>query len=207
MRMLIVAGLAGVALVSLAACNKHPASGDAAASSGAGVASAPAAPAGPVAIQSIPHRKPGLWSQTMTMSGAPTQMPSLKICVDEASEAKTSLLVQQSRDSKCGPPQLTRNLDGSITFTTSCDMGQFGKVDSTGTVKGDFNSAYTVDMNSTTTGGPAGKSETHHIALTATRVGDCAPGQVGGDIIMANGMKLNALRHAAMAGHPPGQGE
>lgn len=207
MRMSIVAGLTGVALVGLAACNKHPASGDAAASSGASVASAPAAPAGPVTIQSIPHRKPGLWSQTMTMSGAPRQMPSLQICVDEASEAKTSLLVQQNKDSQCGAPQLTRNLDGSITFATHCDMGAVGKIDTSGTVKGDFNSAYTVDMTSTTTGGAAGTSRTEHIALTATRVGDCAPGQTGGDIIMANGMKLNALRHASTAGHPPSQGE
>ena len=207
MRVLIVTALAGVALVCLAACNKHPAAGDAAASSGASVASAPAAPAGPVTIQSIPHRKPGLWSQTMTMSGAPSQMPSLKICVDEASEAKTSLLVQQNRDSKCGSPQLTRNLDGSITFTTHCDMGAVGKIDTSGTVKGDFNSAYTVDMTSTTTGGAAGVSATQHIALTATRVGDCAPGQTGGDIILANGMKLNALHQSAMAAHQPSQGE
>jgi hypothetical protein len=207
MRMLIVAGLAGVALVSLAACNKHTASGDAAASSGASVASAPAIPAGPVTLQSIPHRKPGLWSQTMTMTGQPGPMPSLQICVDAASEAKTSLLVQQNHDNKCGAPQLTRNLDGSITFTTSCDMGAIGKIATSGTVKGDFNSAYTVDMTSVTTGGAAGASETRHITLAATRTGDCAPGQTGGDIILANGMKLNALRHAAMAAHPPGQGE
>ena len=207
MRMLIVASLAGVILVSLAACNKHPASGDAAASSGASVASAPAAPAGPVTLQSIPHRKPGLWSQTMTMTGMPGPMPSLQICVDEASEAKTSLLVQQNHDSKCGAPQLTRNLDGSIAFTTSCDMGPAGKISTTGTVKGDFNSAYSVDMTSVTTGGPSGTSETRHISVAATRTGDCAPGQTGGDIIMANGMKLNTLRRAAMAAHPSGQGE
>jgi hypothetical protein len=205
--MSIVAGLAGIALVCLSACNKHAATGDAAASSGASVTSAPAAPTGPVTLQSIPHRKPGLWSQTMTMTGMPDQMPSLKICVDEASEAKTSLLVQQNQDSHCGAPQLTRNLDGSIAFTTHCDMGTIGKIDTSGTVKGDFNTAYTVDMTSVSTGGAPGAGETHHITLSATRVGDCLPGQSGGDIIMANGMKLNALRRAAMGAHPPSQGE
>ena len=203
MRVFVVAGLTGVALVCLGACNKPAGT----ASSSPSVAAAPAAPASPVTLQSIPHRRPGLWSQSMTMTGQPAQMPTIQVCVDEASEAKMSMISQQTKDSKCAPPQLTRNLDGSIAFTTNCDMGAIGKISTTGTVKGDFNSAYTVAMTSVSTGGASGAVKTHTIVLTATRVGDCAPGQKGGDIIMANGMRLDGLRHAAMAAQAPSAGD
>jgi hypothetical protein len=197
MRIVFAAGLAGLALVSLTACNKSaPASGDA--SSGA-VAAAPAS--GPVTLDQIPHRSPGLWSQTIATDGAPAGPGAMQLCVDAASEAKMSVLAQHIQGAHCTPPQFTRNLDGSLAFSESCDMGTAGKIQTTGVMKGDFNSSYTTTMSSTTSGSSiAALNGAHTMVITATRTGPCAPGQKGGDMILANGMVVHAQGAAAPGG-------
>ena len=204
MRILIAVGLAGAALVSLTACNK-PAPGPTASGAAPGVvASVTSVVPGPITMDQIPHRKPGLWQQTMTMDGAASPMPATQICVDAASEAKMTAFAQQISGAHCSPPALSRNLDGSMTMSESCDMGQAGKIDTTGDIKGDFNSSYTVVMHSKTTGSPvAAMNGDHTMTLAANWVGPCAPGQKGGDMVMANGMKMNALDAAPAR---PGRG-
>jgi Protein of unknown function (DUF3617) len=188
MRILFAAGLAGLAIVSLAACNK---SGSAAGSS----AAAGAAPAsGPLTINQIPQRKPGLWKQTMVMDGAPTGAAPIQLCVDAASEAKMNIAAQNIAGAKCAAPQFNRGLDGTIAFTNACDMGANGKIQTTGTIKGDFNSSYVATIATTTTGAPdAQMNGAHTMVVTATWSGPCAPGQIGGDMILPGGMKVNAM--------------
>jgi hypothetical protein len=200
MRTLIAAALAGAAIASLAACSK-PAAGP------AGPSSAAAGPApvasGPLTADQIPHRKPGLWSQTMAMDGA-AGGPGMQFCVDAASEARTSLAAQNIPGAKCDN-QLSRNLDGSLSVSGSCDMGANGKVQSTGVIKGDFNTGYTMTMDSTYSGSPVqAMNGKHTMTITAAWTGPCAPGEKGGDIILPNGMKVNALDH--MAAPPPSGG-
>jgi hypothetical protein len=197
MRIMVMAGLAGLAAVSLAACNKAGS-----ASGGASSASAGAAPAasGPLTPDHIPHRKPGLWKQTMAMDGQPPGPGGMQICVDDASEARTSVAAQHIPGAHCTPPQFSRNLDGSVSFTDSCDMGANGKEQSTGVLKGDFSSGYTVTVNYTMSGTPiASMNGAHTMVMTGVWTGPCAPGQVGGDIILANGMKIHA-HHAETGG-------
>ncbi|HEX4181006.1 MAG TPA: DUF3617 family protein [Caulobacteraceae bacterium] len=190
MRLLTTGLLAGAALLSLASCNKPaPAAGGA----GQTASAAPAAPApGPISLGSLPRRKPGLWRQTLAMEGVSEAMPATELCTDAESEAKMSLLSQQMRRGQCAPPQLTRNLDGSISFNTSCDMGPEGKVVSTGTVSGDFNSAFKMVIDSTHTGAPvAAANGEHKMTMTSTWLGPCQPGEKGGDMIMPDGRKIN----------------
>lgn len=199
MRSVILTSLVGASLLILAGCGKpaQTAGGET-----ASTAPAPAAPAaGPLSPAQIPHRKPGLWQQAMNMDGSSVGGPSMKLCVDEASEAKMSLAAQDMAGAHCETPTFTRNLDGSLSFSNSCDMGQDGKVQSAGTVKGDFNSAYTVQIDSERTGSPVeAMNGKHKMVITATRLGDCAPGQKGGDMVMANGMTVNMLDHAPTSG-------
>jgi hypothetical protein len=204
MRILFAASLAGVAMVSLAACNKPAAS--AAGGDSSAVAANAAAPAGPLSADQIPHRKPGLWKQSISMDGGPEGPGAMQLCVDAASEAKTSIAAQHIPGATCTTPQFTRNLDGSITITNACDMGANGKSQTTGTIKGDFNSSYTATMATTMTGGPvASMNGAHTMVLTGTYVGPCAPGEVGGDMIMADGTKMNALANMPAAAPSGGQ--
>ena len=185
MRVSIAVALTGVALIALAACNK-PAPG---------AATTTAAAPGPISVSQIPHRKPGLWRQTMTMDGATLPGPGMQLCVDEASEAKMSAFAQRMPGGvTCPPGQFTRDLDGSVKFSMSCDMGAKGKAATTGVIKGDLNSGYTEDMDTQYSGSPvAAVNGDHKMTITATWTGPCAPGQKGGDIIMSSGMKINIL--------------
>jgi hypothetical protein len=194
MRSVLAVGLSALSIVSLASCNRSGSTAsDASSSTGNAAAS------GPLTADQIPHRKPGLWQQTIAMDGAQAG-PGIQLCVDANSEAKMSLAAQNVPGAHCDTPQFTRNLDGSLTFSSGCDMGANGKIQSTGTIKGDFNSGYTATIDSTTSGSPvAATNGAHTMVVTATWTGPCAPGQVGGDMIFANGMKLNPLRSAAAA--------
>ena len=191
MRVLITVWLAGLALASLAACNKAPQGSNGA--SAPGSTAATTANAGPLGAQDLPHRKPGLWRQNMAIEGMAQAMPVSEMCVDEASEAKASLLGQQMTGEKCQTPQISRSLDGSIHFNFHCDMGQADKMVSSGTLTGDFNSSYKMVIDTTTTGEPA-----HRMTVTGTRVGACAADQKGGDV-MANGHKINMFDSASKA--------
>lgn len=199
MRVLIVAGLAGTALVALAACSK-PAS-TTGATAGPPAASAPAS--GPVALQDLPHRKAGLWRQTMSLEGMDRTMPATEACTDAASEAKLSLLGQHKSKDLCQTQSFSRNLDGSISFGTTCDQGAHGKTVSNGTISGDFNSGYKIAMDSTTTGSPTPQANGEHkMTITATWVGACKPGQRGGDLILPNGRTINLTDPAPSLRYP-----
>ena len=197
MRAAITATLMGVALVGLAGCSKPaPAAGTA---SGAGAAPA----AGPMTLNQMPHRKPGLWRQVITMDGTAAAGPGTQLCVDEATEAKMSAFGQRMPGgAHCPPAQFTRNLDGSVSFSESCDSGANSKSASTGVIKGDFNSGYAEEIDTQYSGSPlASLNGDHKMTIAATWLGPCAPGQRGGDLILANGMKRNILDdRAATAG-------
>jgi hypothetical protein len=191
MRASITVALTGVALVALAACSKPAPATAPGSPSAAASASAP----GPIAANQLPHRKPGLWRQVMTMDGTAPAGPGMQLCVDEASEAKMSAFAQRMPGAgHCPPAQFTRNLDGSVSFSESCDAGANGKSTSTGVIKGSMNSGYTEEIDTQYSGSSvASLNGDHKMTITATWVGPCAPGQRGGDLILANGMKRNVL--------------
>ena len=125
---------------------------------------------------------------------------STQICIDSATEAKMSMMGQQMAGAHCETPQLSRNLDGSIAFTNNCTIGG-GKSETTGTLKGDFNSAYTTDIDTKSSGmAVAAMNGEHKMTVSATWTGPCAPDQKGGDMILPNGMKVNIIdSQAAMS--------
>ena len=197
MRVLIAAGLAGAALASLAACNKSPPGSSGATAQTPVPAATPAA--GPLTAQDLPHRKAGLWRQTMAIEGMDRVMPATEMCVDAASEAKMSMLGQQMARGHCQTSQLSRGLDGSIRFNSSCDLGQAGKTVSSGTVTGDFNTNYKMVIDTTTTGGAVERpNRQNKMTIAATWVGSCAADQRDGDVIMG-GRKINLSDPATKA--------
>lgn len=179
MRKLVLISLAGAAAL-LAACGKPAATTQATAS------------ASPLAVQDMPRRKAGLWRQTVALEGSDKAMPALEACSDAASEAKLNLLGQHRNKDLCQSQSFSRNSDGSIAFNVACDMGSRGKTVSTGVISGDFNSSYKIAMESKTTGAPVPQLNAERkMTITATWIGACPAGEKGGDMILANGSKIN----------------
>lgn len=181
-----------VSALALAACGKKD-SDKAAPVPGA----ASEAPAGADDI-TAPTRKAGLWRQTVTSAGV-TQ--TMRLCTDEATEAKFSVWGGQASKDMCSKQEVKRGLTGDITFTSVCDMGSGGKVTTTGSMKGDFASKYTVTAKSVTEGAGAPQMNGEHdMLMEAVWEGPCPADFRPGDMEVAGGYKFNILDMGAMTG-------
>ena len=185
--------IAASALV-LTACNK----------AGGAKSTPPALASGavaPTAEGQPPVRKAGLWEQTMIYDGAPMGIVGrMRVCIDATSEAKLSLFGGRMGKSACRQRSVVRGLDGAYTFTSTCDMGQAGMTTSTGTLSGDLSSRYHVHAQSDTTGSSLAPMNGRHVTdIDATYLGPCPAGVNPGDMVMGNGMKINAGKLGAAA--------
>jgi hypothetical protein len=139
-----------------------------------------------------PHEKDGLWESSMTMMGRPYTTQS---CVSEESQAKMSMFSSQMRQRNCSSSAITHNMDGSWSSTSTCKFGPGAVRTTHAHITGDFNAKYTMEIF-------AGDSNRPETTMTMTWMGPCKPGMKGGDVIMANGMKMNVL-DGTMSGVPP----
>jgi hypothetical protein len=192
MRLFTIMGVSLLAAAGLAACQKkaEPAKTGEAASV---TATAPAAPV------MLPHRKAGLWTQTIGTSG---MNQSMKICFDEDTDAKMAVWGQAMGDNKCSKNAVLP-IPGGWKIDSVCEMGEAGTIAATSTVTGDFNSSYSVKVSSTTTGAAMAQANgTHNVEITAKYEGPCPAGMKGGDIQVAGmpaGMTMNLEKMQAMA--------
>jgi hypothetical protein len=182
---------AAAALAALCACNRKPAEPAAQAPS---AAQAPAA--APTAFVA-PKRKPGLWEQTISMA---QMKQATQLCVDDALEAKMGWWGQQATKDMCAKANFSRGPDGSLSFTSECDLGAMGHTVTRGKATGDFSSAYKVELVSVTTGSTSPQMNGEHKSvIEAAWKGPCPAGMKGGDMVMPGGMKMNLMDMAAMA--------
>jgi len=178
----ITTGLTAAAIAfTLAACGKK----DEAATS-TETAQAPAA-ATASGNDILPKRKPGLWEQSV--NGSDGSAVNIRVCLDEATDAKMSALGQQNSDGMCSENTMKRQMDGSYTFASTCATGT-GTAKATGTARGDFNSSYTVD-STMTTAVAGGAETTATVKMTAKWAGPCPEGWAPGDIEMPGGVRVN----------------
>lgn len=182
--------LACLGALALSGCHK-PSSADTANPVAGTTPAATAAPAG-----AFPTRKAGLWVQTMTPDGKTGPMGgSVKMCIDAGTDAKLSGFGRQMGKSACHPQSITRGLDGSYHFATTCTVGAAGTIVSNGTATGDFSVKYVIHDESTVTGAPVAALNGRHVTeITATYQGPCPPDMVPGDMQMGEGMKVNINR-------------
>jgi len=143
----------------------------------------------------LPTRKAGLWELTMTFEGRSLPPQVMKQCVDAASDKLMNLDFAGSNDMACSKQDMTRN-GGTIVIDSVCKFGETTTT-SHAVVTGSFDSAYAVRVSSTRQGGPplpgiAPGAETH-MGIAAKWLSPCAAGQKPGDVIMANGMKMNVF--------------
>ena len=183
MRSLVLACAA--ALLVLGACSKKPET-----PGGGPTAGAPEAPK-PSAMLTPPQRKAGLWEQTIT-SERMNQVT--QICLDETVGKRLSGFGQQVGKNPCERNAVTSKLGGGWEFSSVCDLGAAGRVESHGVATGDMGSHYVVDIESTTTGAAMPQANgDHKMKLEASWKGACPADMRPGDMTMPGGMKMNMV--------------
>ena len=155
----------------------------------------------------LPARKAGLWELKMNLAGHNAAMPTFQHCIDAATDKEMMMQGGSGRGQKCSKQDVQRAGD-TITIDSVCDIGNGATATSHAVVSGDFNSAYTVKVNSKRQGGPAvpGMPGETNMTIEAKWLGACKADQKPGDVIMANGMKVNVrdAQKAGAAGAPGG---
>lgn len=149
----------------------------------------------PALALDLPTRKAGLWDIKMVFEGRNIPPQTMKQCTDAASDKLMTYNFGGSAERNCQKQDI-KNSGGTITIDSVCTSGDTTST-SHAVVSGDFNSAYTVEVNSKREGGrpvrggaPGGET---HMTIAATWAGPCAAGQKPGDVVMSNGMTMNVL--------------
>lgn len=151
--------------------------------------------AAPVLALDMPARKPGLWELKMDFVGRQMPAQTMKQCIDAASDKLMNSNFGGPAQEACSKQDISKS-GGTMTIDSVCKFGD-ATTTTHAVVTGSFDSAYTVDVTSTRAGGPpipgmpAGGSS--HMTIAAKWLGACEAGQKPGDIIVANGMKMNVL--------------
>ncbi len=146
----------------------------------------------PAAALDLPARKPGLWELKMTFEGRNIPAQTMQHCIDAATDKEMNTIGGAMRRDMCSK-QDVQQVGSTIVVDSVCKIGA-ATTTSHGVVSGDFNSAYTVKVNSKRDGAPApgmaagGES---NMTIDAKWLGACKPDQKPGDIVMAGGRKIN----------------
>ncbi len=144
-------------------------------------------------------RRPGLWRQTVIRDGRPTPFGAVRMCVDDATDAKMTMIGHAVGGSRC-TRAVTKQMDGSIRFHSVCSFGRGGVVDSSGAAWSDFSSAYHLHADSTVRGSIyRPMNGAHATDISASYVGPCPSDMAPGEIIIGPGLKVN-LDHLPLAG-------
>jgi hypothetical protein len=152
----------------------------------------------------VPPRRPGLWQMTMTFedNGLPQQV--IKQCIDAETDKLMNSLGGNMRKESCAAPDV-QHVGDTIVVNSTCKFGGSTNV-SHAVVTGDFNSAYTVKVDSRRSGPPVpGMPPGGDMKMTigAKWLGPCTAGQKPGDMIMGNGMTINIRNMPSMGGGMP----
>jgi len=155
--------------------------------------------AGPAAAIDMPARKPGLWQLTMNFEGR-SNMPAqtMKHCIDaETDKLMNSPNASMGRE-QCSKQDVQR-VGSTIVIDSVCQFANVTNV-SHAVVSGDFNSAYTVQVDSKREGGPAAAAGSSKMMIAAKYLGPCEAGQKPGDMII-DGMTMNIRTMQQMRGN------
>jgi len=143
-----------------------------------------------------PARKPGLWEVKTTIEGQ-----GRPVTVQQCIDAATDQMLQSSTGPFSAPlceEREVKKSDSGMTIDSRCKL-KGGVASAHAAVTGSFDSAYT--MTVTAEGG-----ELPPIKMTSEGkwLGACAAGQQPGDVVMANGIKVNIpeLQKRALAPDP-----
>ena len=143
----------------------------------------------------LPTRKAGVWDLTMDFHDSRLPRQTMKQCTDADSDRLMNMNFAGSNEQACSKKDIVGNKSGYV-IDSICTFGGMTTT-SHAVVSGSFNSAYSVDVTSSRSGGPQvpglaadGQS---HMTIKAKWRGACATGERPGDVTMGNGVKMNVI--------------
>ena len=139
-----------------------------------------------------PQRRPGLWESTVTLQGAPAVTTGM--CTDEAFERRMALVSPSQLGARDCPNLTPMPIPGGYRIEGTCTSnGRTTTIKAT--AKGDFNRAYTMDVDVEANGKP----RSMHMDVRWT--GPCGDGVKPGDMVMTvNGRRMVVNVNALAAG-------
>jgi hypothetical protein len=155
----------------------------------------------PRPVAALPAPKAGLWRESTLRDGHELGLVGeMRACLDADARARLSTLGGRSEKSRCQNLSVTRETEGGYQFSSACDLGLAGHVVTQGELTGDLSSRYRVTSRTDTTGALLASMNGHHkIDLEANYLGPCPAGMRTGDVVIANGMKVNMNHLRAVA--------
>ena len=139
--------------------------------------------AAPAMADGAPSRKPGLW-EVKTSIDDRGRAVSVQQCIDAA----TDQMLQSSAGPLSAPLCASREVkksDGGMTIDTQCSFN--GKpANAHAVISGSFDASYTMTVTAEGVDLPATK-----MTMEGKWLGACAADQRPGDVVMANGVKVN----------------
>jgi len=165
--------------------------------------------AAPAWALDLPPRKVGLWDLKMNFEGRNIPPQAMQQCIDAETDKLMNSIGGNMRQEMCSKQDVQR-VGNTIVVDSVCQIGPM-TLTSHGVITGDFNSAYTVKVTSKRTGGPATPGTpadgVTNMTLEAKWLSACKPDQRPGDVIMADGRKINIrdLQNLRGPGGPPGK--
>lgn len=144
----------------------------------------------PAAAVDMPARKPGLWEMKMQFVGRNLSQ-TFKSCIDAETDKMMNAFGNGMMQQVCSKQDVRKDGD-SLIVDSECQVAG-ARTTSRSVVTGDFDSAYTAKVTSRRTGGPSvpGMPAETQMMIEAKWLGACQDGQRPGDMITANGMKIN----------------
>jgi hypothetical protein len=144
----------------------------------------------------LPARKPGLWEVKTTVDGHGRAV-TVQQCIDAATDQMLQSNAGPFAAPAC-PEREVKKSDNGMSIDSRCSFN--GKAASArAVITGSFDSAYTMTVTSEGADLPA-------MTMTSEGkwLGACAAGQQPGDVVMANGVKVNIpeLQKRAVAPDP-----
>ncbi len=137
----------------------------------------------------LPARKPGQWKIEMARGATPAM--TMQVCLDAATDKAMMESGLAVTSDKCSNVSVTQS-GGTVTIDAECKFGPMATRSHT-VVSGDFQSAYTIDTVSDSTGGSPLIPKHSEIKQNVTWVGPCT-GLKPGEMMMLGGMKIDALK-------------
>jgi hypothetical protein len=149
----------------------------------------------PACALDLPARKAGLWEVKMTFEGRNLPPQVMQQCIDASTDKMMSSFGGNLRQDMCSK-QDVQKAGNTLVVDSVCQMGGT-TINSHGIITGDFNSAYSVKVTSTRSGGPAmpgmPADGATNMTIDAKHLGACKADQKPGDMIMADGRKINIV--------------
>ncbi len=137
----------------------------------------------PAFAAAAPARKPGLWEVKTAIEGQGRAV-TVQQCIDAATDQMLQSSAGPFSAPLCTGREVTKS-DTGMTIDTRCSFN--GKAaNAHAVVSGSFDSAYTMTVTA-----EGGELPPIKMTMEGKWLGACAAGQQPGDVIMANGVKVN----------------